>query len=365
MVRYLFFISLLIATLMLGACNGASTPPSEDAAAPSLIDAQGRTIVLDKLPGRITIAGRSSLTIADTLFMFPEARERVVGLVTGRQNVGDFLAHVDPDFEAKTLLDPEAGPEQIAATNPDIVVLKNILSNELGGSLEQIGITVLYVDLETPEQYQRDVALMGRLLGNEARADKIWSFFQSRLDRIAEAVASLAEKDTPTVLLAQYSEQGGDVALEVPSAAWMQTTQVELAGGWPVWKDAAAGGGWHVVNLEQIAAWNPDQIYLISYDEDAAAVARRLSTDPRWQRLAAAGSGAIYGFPGDIYNWAQPDPRWILGFTWLAGRIHPQLYPDLDMLAEVRGFFGELYGMDPQTIEEQILPALTGDLDLQ
>jgi iron complex transport system substrate-binding protein len=286
-------------------------------------------------------------------------------LVTGRQNVGDFLEHVDPDFGAKTLLNPEAGPEQIAATNPDIVVLKNILSNELGGSLEQIGITVLYVDLETPEQYQRDVALMGQLLANEARAADIWSFFQTRLDRVSEAVAGLAEDDKPTVLLAQYSEQGGDVALEVPSAAWMQTTQVELAGGRPVWKDAVAGGGWHIVNLEQIAAWNPDQIYLISYDEDAAAVARRLTTDPRWQRLAAAQSGAIYGFPGDIFNWAQPDPRWILGFTWLAGRIHPERYPDLDMLAEVRDFFGELYGMDAETIEGHILPVLAGDLDLR
>ena len=87
-----------------------------------------------------------------------------------------------------------------------------------------------------------------------------------------------------------------------------------------------------------------------------------------YKAVKAARKGGVNGtvaYDGGIYNWAQPDPRWILGFTWLAGRIHPQLYPDLDMLAEVRGFFGELYGMDPQTIEEQILPALTGDLDLQ
>ena len=362
MVRHFLLACLLIPALLLGGCGAASPATPDTPAALSLVDAQGRTVTLDEAPQRITIAGRSTLTIANTMFMFPEARRRVVGLVRARQNVGDFLVHVDPDFGAKTLLDIEAGPEQIATTNPDLVVLKNILSNELGASLERIGIPVVYVDLETPDQYRRDLMLMGQLLGDEDRAAEIWAFYQARLDRIAQAVAGLEPADRPSVLVAQYSDQGGEVALEVPSAAWLQTTQVELAGGRPVWKEAALGGGWQVVNLEQIAAWNPDQIYIISYSQDSAAIAQRLRQDVRWQGLAAVEAGDLYGFPGDLYSWAQPDPRWILGLTWLAGRIQPDLVPDLDPMAEVRGFFEGLYGMDPQAIEQQILPALTGDL---
>jgi iron complex transport system substrate-binding protein len=363
--RHLILVSLLAAGLLLGACGTAPVEPAVEPApaeAVSLIDAQGRTITLGQLPQRITIAGRSGLTIADTLFMFPEAQERVVGVVTGRQNVGDFLGYVDPDFEAITQLDVEAGPEQIATTNPDLVLLKNVVSNELGGGLEQIGIPVLYVDLETPEQYRRDLALMGQLLGNEGRAAEIWSFYEARLDRVAQAVGGLADEDKPSVLVAQYNEQGGEVALSVPPATWLQTIEVELAGGRPVWKDAALGGGWQVVNLEQIAAWNPDQIIVISYGEDSSTVVRRLHEDPQWQGLAAVQAGQIYGFPGDIFSWAQPDPRWILGFSWLAGRIHPERFPDLDVMAELRDFFGSLYDMDARAIEDHILPALTGDV---
>ena len=32
----------------------------------------------------------------------------------------------------------------------------------------------------------------------------------------------------------QYSEEGGEVAFEVPPAEWIQTRLVELAGGTPV-----------------------------------------------------------------------------------------------------------------------------------
>jgi iron complex transport system substrate-binding protein len=366
--RRCFILVVIVAGLVLGACNAALPEPTVEPGPPqmlSLVDAQGRTVALGQFPPRITIAGRSGLTIADTLFMFPEAQERVVGVVTGRQNVGDFLVYVDPDFEGITQLDVEAGPEQIATTNPDLVVLKNVVSNELGASLEQIGIPVLYVDLETPDQYRRDLALMGQLLGDERRAVEVWSFYQARLDRVAEALNGLAEGDKPSVLVAQYNEEGGEVALSVPPAAWLQTIEVELAGGRPVWKDAATGGGWQVVNLEQIAAWNPDHIMIISYGEDSSAVVQQLREDAQWQGLAALQADQIYGFPGDIFSWAQPDPRWILGFTWLAGRIHPELFPDLDVMAEVDGFFGELYGMDAQAIEAYIVPALTGNVSGQ
>jgi iron complex transport system substrate-binding protein len=201
---------------------------------------------------------------------------------------------------------------------------------------------------------------MGQLLGNAARAEAIQGFYQSRLDRIEQAHGGLNDEQKPRVLLVQYSEQGGEVALNVPPAAWLQTTEVELAGGAPVWKAAAQAGGWTVVNFEQIAAWDPDQIFVVSYQADSAQVVANLKANPEWQALQAVRGDAIYGFPGDIFSWDQPEPRWILGVTWLAGRIQPGLFPDLDMQQEAIEFFSEMYGMDSAAVEASILPTLKG-----
>ena len=35
--------------------------------------------------------------------------------------------------------------------------------------------------------------------------------------------------------------------------------------------------------------------------------------------------------------------RWILGMNWLATRIHPERFRDIDMKAELMAFFGQLY----------------------
>lgn len=362
----------VLASLLLSACGGApasstSEPPAsvpvKEGSGVTVVDAMGRTVEFPQPPQRIVVAGRSSLTIIDTLFLFPEARERVIGLVIGRQNPGAFLNLVDPSFEQKEVLEVEAGPEQIAPLHPDVVIMRSFMAESLGGPVEQLDIPVVYVDLETPEQYFRDLATIGQLFGNSARATEIEAFYQSGLGTVEDQLQDLGDEQKPRTLLLQYTEQGGEVALNVPSALWLQTAEVELAGGNPVWKDAAQGGGWTVVNFEEIAAWDPDKVFVISYGSDSAEVVDKLKSDSQWQALKAVQNGEIYGFAADTFSWDQPDPRWILGVTWLAGKLHPDRFPDLNMMQEASEFFEQMYGLDESTIQEKILSSLKGDVE--
>jgi iron complex transport system substrate-binding protein len=360
----ILFASLLLVSLLLVACGSTSpteAPPTVDSNV-TVVDALGRTVEFPAPPQRIVVAGKSSLTIINALYLFPEARDRVAGLVVGRQNPGDFLQFVDPAFDQKTVLEVEAGPEQIAPLNPDVVVVRSFMEEQLGKPLEQVGIPIVYVDLETPEQYFRDLVTLGQLFGNEARAEEIRTFYQARLDRLEEELAGLSDDQKPRVLVVQYSDQGGEVAVNVPSAAWLQTMEAELAGGLPVWKEAAQGGGWTVVNFEQIAAWDPDQIFVISYQADPSQVVAGLQANAQWQALRAVQEGQLYAFPADIYSWDQPDPRWILGTIWLASKIHPDSLEDMRLMDEVSEFYGQIYGLDESTVQEQILPLLKGDV---
>lgn len=70
----------------------------------------------------------------------------------------------------------------------------------------------------------------------------------------------------------------------------------------------------------------------------------------------------IDAFTGDLYSWDQPDPRWILGLSWLAGKLHPDLFPSLDMTLEVENFYQTLCGLDQTFVTENIFPTFQGDL---
>jgi len=207
------------------------------------------------------------------------------------------------------------------------------------------------------------VGILGRLLGDEARAEQIIGFYQDRLERLSALSGANAESDTPAILVLKYSDRGGDVALQVPSVSWLQTEMVRRAGGSPIWVEAAQGGGWTVVGFEQIAAWNPDAIFVIYYPEDPASIVDRLRQDPKWQALKAVQQGHLYGFAGDFLSWDQPDPRWILGQIWLATKINPHVAESMDLREEVLAFYSELYRLTPEVIEREVLPLLPGSLD--
>lgn len=360
-------IALLICLLFLNACSNkpAQIVPSSSASnsaehAFSVVDALGREVAFNQAPSRIVITGKGLILTLDAAYMFPEARDRLVALGSANQGSGNFVSLIDPNFDDKVILQTDAGAEQIAAVQPDLVILKSYLAETVGPPIEALNIPVIYVDFETPEQYTRDLAILGKVFQNEARAQELSDFYVNKVS----AIQTLSRKVTvkPRVLMLYYNDKDGVVAFNVPPMSWIQTRMVELAGGEPVWGSANPGKGWAVVTVEQIAAWDADQIYIISYVKNSAEIAQSLKMDPQWQALRAVKEGHLYGFPADIYSWDQSDARWILGLSWLAARLHPETFTQHDILKETQQFYEQLYGIDAQFFETKIRPTFRGDL---
>ncbi len=325
-------------------------------------DALGREVSFERTPQRIVVAGRGLLMVADALYLFPEAPSRVIAfekITLGKEN---FLTVVDPHYAMKTVLPIDVGAERIASLRPDVVLMKSYMQRKLGSSLELLGIPVLYLDFETPDQYERDIRALGHLLENDERSEEIIAFYRGRVRRVEKRVKSIAEQERPRVLFLYYSERGGSRAFNIPPADWMQTILVEIAGGIPVWKDIKTGQGWTRVSFEQIAAWDVDHIFVTSYFTDIDEVKDRLIADTLWKSLRAVREDRIHAFPTDYYNWDLPDPRWILGLTWLASRLYPEKFSDVDMISETRTFFREMYFLDDDSYNRYIKVMLGGDL---
>jgi iron complex transport system substrate-binding protein len=316
----------------------------------SVTDAFGRTLFFQNIPERIVIASRGTFLLVDAVYLFPEARSRVVAVGSTNQGLGDPFPLLDPDFRKTTRLTNAVGPEQIAGLRPDLVILKSYNREKLGSILEKLGIPVLYLDLESPEKFYTDIVCIGDLFRQPERARFIVGWYRSKVGAVSDAVAGIRK---PTVLVAQQSERDGGNSFSVPPAGWIQTNMVEAAGGIAVWKDSGPGEGWRKVGIEQVAAWDPDFILIVSYQEPSG---------PWAERLEASGllRGKVLPFPADFLSWDQSDSRWILGLLWIASAIHPEMRPSLDISSEAFSFYSTLYGVDKTTFDREILPRLAG-----
>ena len=353
-----FTLFTLLATLTLSAC----AVPVEESSTLEITDTTGYTQQLPAQPERIVLAGKAISMLQDTVYLFEEARDQVVGLENRKQSAFDFLPVIDDSILEIATLESNAGPEQIAVHKPDLVIMKSFMADKFREPLQKLGIPSVYLNLETPTAFYEDIEVLGKIFENPERAQEIIDFYQTRVERVEKSMANLEDTQKPNVLLLEYSNQGGEIAFYVPPVSWIQTTLTEIAGGKPVWVDVEQGGGWVVVTFEQIAAWNPDQIYIIDYAGGAVQVVESLKSNTLWAELAAVQTEQLYAFPIDFYSWDQPDTRWILGLQWLATKIHPDLTQNIDIIAEVEDFYSTLYYLDADTIEAEVKNHLMGDI---
>jgi iron complex transport system substrate-binding protein len=358
-VKIYHFAVIVLAVLLLTAplpvvAEGVPEPPAEI----TVEDSYGRTVELAGVPSRIVLAGRATIMLVDALYLFPGVSDRVVAVGRTNQGIGDFFPVLDESAGAKRRLGRSAGAEEILAADPDLVILKSQMRRTLGTALENAGATVLYLDLETPEQYARDIRILGTVLEQQARAEEIVALFEERAQALREATE---KRGRPEVLVLSYSRSGEEYSFRIAPESWIQTDQVRLGGGQPIWTEAAASPGWNQIEFEQIAAWDPEVVVLISYRTDAGEPKRRVLADELWAELEAVRNGRVYAMPSDYYSWGQPDTRWILGAEWMAYALHPALF-DEPFEGRIRAFFADFYGIDGEEYRADIAPRLSGDL---
>jgi iron complex transport system substrate-binding protein len=308
-----------------------------------------------QVPERIVMGGRAVVMVADAVFAFPEARPRVLAVGGTDQGLGTFLKLVDPGFKETPALQRQSGVEVYASFRPDLVIAKAAMRSQIGAGLDALGIRSLYLNLESPEDYYTEILELGRVLGNTARGAELVGYYKDVVARSAAAVNPAAAK--PRVLVIQSA---GD-AFQVPPESWIQTRMVELAGGIPVWRGANPGSGWARVGPEQIASWNPDVVFVISYNQDVSGIAEGFRKDPRYSVLASVRSGKVWAFPQDFLSWDQPDARWGLGLLWMTNRLHPGRLAGYSAEAEARRFFRLFYGFDDAVFNSEILTRFKGD----
>ncbi len=360
--RPAFFLAITLSLLLFGSLSLSAQDERKDEREEgypvTVTDTLGNEVRLEERPKRVILAGKATLLTANAFFLFEDTRSTLVAVGKTNQGLGDFLPYIDDHYNSAVQLSHQVGPEQILSHTPDLVLVKDFVYSGLGEQLTRMGVPVLALSLESPKDFSYDIRTMGTLLNQKERAEEIVDFYDKRLEEIQETRETIEEREKPRTLLLYYSVRGGETSFNTAPDKWIQTFQVEAAGGKPVWTDSHTGGGWMTVNFEQIAAWDPDHIFITSFHTAPEDYIDKILEDPQWKHLRAVKNGNVEAVPADFYSWAQPDTRWILGLQWMASRLHPSLFSDIDMRDETEEFYRRLYDIEEDTFEEVVFPRI-------
>lgn len=302
-----------------------------------ITDAAGRKIDVPDHVGRVLAAGPPASVLLYTL-----APDLMAGWVSAPHK--QALPYLEPRVAALpaygriTGRGGTANVEAVIAAKPDLIVDAGSVGATYASLADRVqaqtGIPYILLDgrfTAIPASYRA----LGQALGRPAEGEALAEASQAIIDGVASKVATIPTDKRPRVYYAR-----GPRGLETGFTGSINTEILEAAGA----RNAAEGGDGRLgsVSPEQVLAWNPDAIVTLD-----PAFAATLPNDPLWRNLKAVKEGRIYVAPLEPFPWfdAPPGVNRLIGLRWLAGVLHPDLFPE-KLPPLVQDFYRRFYHVD-------------------
>jgi iron complex transport system substrate-binding protein len=323
------FIALAAALAVLGACE---RPSAKAPATVEITDQLDRQVVL---PARIDRVAALHHFGGKIVYALGQQDKLVEQSIYGSE--AKALAAVDPQFAAmpKFQQGANANVESLVALKPQVVFVYASFGRAEMTLLENAGLRVVAVRGERLEESFAAVELVGKVLNCPEKARRYVAACRQIVDLVARRITDIAPSERARVLFA-----GPKSAYTAATGEMLQTEIIERAGGFNV----AGGlkGFWADISPEQVAAWNPDVIFLGSYLGSYSI--DNILQDSQFAMVAAVHNKRIYAFPSNIGWWDYPAPHCALGILWTAKALYPERFGDVDVLKTADDFYGEFMG---------------------
>ncbi|MEX0697786.1 MAG: ABC transporter substrate-binding protein [Dongiaceae bacterium] len=188
------------------------------------------------------------------------------------------------------------------------------------------------------EEYIRNaITMLGDAIGKPDKVAELMAWRDETSDAIGEGLAGLEDSDKPKVAYFFYALTD----LHTEGTGTFADWQINHVGG----VNAAAGmEGWGQVDIEEVAAWNPDIILLGTFERGLHI--DRILDEPILRGTNAVMNKRVYKMPLGGYRWEPASHESPFTWMWLANLLHADRF-DFDVRGAVAEWYPKLYGHAP------------------
>lgn len=293
----------------------------------TIVDQAGREVTVKKDSESIALCYRVAIRFLLSL----DQGDKIRGI--GKSE--EFLEELQPSLKdckdvGKGVVDIEA----LADLNPDLFFHK---ASDVEGleAVEDIGIPAIGIEIETPEEMVVALDLMGKVCGQQEKAQQLIDYYNEQLKEIEKITSKVKNKKTAIVM--------GSSIGKIADGTMLQGEMLERAGGINCAADIEATELWPTAGTEQIFNWNPEYIF-ISNSENAVYDADDILNDKAWSEMKAVKKNNVYVMPAEKDSWEFPGVVSVLGIYYMIHTMYPELVSDEQLETKVNELYELSYG---------------------
>ena len=294
-------------------------------------DMVGREVKIPKKVERVI----TTYTPATQFVMALGVDDRLVSGSSGLPNQQIFTK-INPAIDEL----PEVGSknkgvniESIMELNPDLVIMfPHGDGIDTAERLEELGISTIVINPESFNQIMETIDLLGKVFKVREQAERVLKQYR-KIENLAKRTNDIPENEKKKVYFANSK------FLDTVGKDILQTDLIEIAGGINPAKNTKKG--FIKTSPEELINWNPDLIIVSQFYRSSL---KKLKNDNKYKSISAFEKNEIYRIPSNLEPWDYPSPSSALIIPWLAKKLYPEEFTDIDIENIINDFYKEVYG---------------------
>jgi len=345
-------ISLLLAALFVISAVSCGTvkDTSTETATHTVTDHDGNEVTLPLEVNRVVVC--DILPLPSVLAIFFNSADKIVGMSGTSMGAAEngLLGELYPEIlnaETGFIDGSTVNTEELLKLQPD-VVFYNASRKELGQQLRDAGFPAVAVSVNKweyncIETLNNWISLLSQIFPDSDKVETVEKYSNEVYDMVQQRVSQIPEDEREQVLfLYQYSDTN------------ILTSGKLFFGQW--WADAIGTSNVAeelstdnsvAVNMEQIYAWDPSLIFITNF---TTAFPEDLYNNTvgayDWSAIDAVVNQRVYKMPLGMYRSYTPGVDTPITLLWLAKTAYPEYFSDIDVIAETKNYYKEVFGVE-------------------
>lgn len=332
----------------------AKLPPSETI---TIVDNLDNKVTVPKKIDRIAVAG--IFPFPSILSVFLGSAEKIVGMPPASMSAAKagLLAELFPEIlkaDTSFTSGEDLNIEELIKLKPDVVFYSSgngeWTKMFAGAGIPAVAISPRKWDYDVLETYDKWIELLSEMFPESAKAKQVSAYSKETYDKIQNRVKNLKESERKKVLfLFQYDDQ----KIVTSGKHFFGQYWCDAVGAKNAAEEITVDNANAKITMEQIYNWNPDVVFITNFtpampdDIYSGKIGGR-----SWNNVKAAKTGDVYKMPLGSYRSYTPGADTPVTLLWLAQKVYPELFKDINIEKEVKDYYSKLYGIE--LTEEQI-----------
>lgn len=345
----IFAFAVLLTCIAMLSC--AKNRASETATTRTVVDHDDEEVVIPNEVNRVIVTSTWPLPAIITVFL--GSPDKLVGIPPASIEAAraGLLGELFPSYlniNSRILQNDNVNVEEILRLQPD-VVFTGAHVPQVKEEMKKVGLPAVAVssskwNSNVLDTYDGWIDLLSQVFPENDKRDAVSAYSRNVYEIVQNHVNGVPDTNRKKIM---FLFTCNETTITTSGNRSYGQFWCDAVGAKNAAEEVGAERSNAIINMEQIYVWNPDVILITNFTPQTADdLYNNTVGSYDWAPVKAVQNREVYKMPLGTYRSYTPGTDTPVTLYWIAQKVYPNLFADVDVEQEVKSYYKDMYNID-------------------